>query len=140
MPLFLHRHADAGHRRQWQGDDRDRPLDENGRRQADALPDQLAGFEIRRIASSPYLRCIDSVKPLSRRRGVPIDERHELEEGVSPDETLALVRALGDDALLCTHGDILEELLGEEGKKGSTRVVELRDGNPVVVESLPPPA
>jgi broad specificity phosphatase PhoE len=140
LPLLLHRHAKAGHRRQWQGDDRLRPLDEYGRRQAAALPGQLARFEIKHIASSPYVRCTDSVKPLSQQRGVPIEERHELEEGASHEETLALLRELGDDALLCTHGDILEELLGEEGKKGSTRVVELRDGKPLVVESLAPPA
>ena len=47
---------------------------------------------------------------------------------------------LGDRAALCTHGDVLEELVGEAGQKGSTRVVELRDGAPVVREYLPPPA
>jgi 8-oxo-dGTP diphosphatase len=140
LPLLLNRHAKAGHRSQWDGDDRLRPLDEKGRRQAAALPEQLARFEISRIVSSPYRRCTETVEPLSEQRGVPIEERDELAEGASPNETLALVRELGDDAVLCTHGDILEELLGEEGKKASTRVVELRDGKPVVVESLPPPA
>ena len=139
MPLLLNRHAKAGHRSQWDGDDRLRPLDEKGRRQAEALPQQLARFEIGRIASSPYRRCVETVEPLSDQRGVPIEERHELEEGASAEETLALLRELGDDVVLCTHGDILEALLGEEGKKGSTRVVELRDGKPVVLEDLPPP-
>ena len=42
--------------------------------------------------------------------------------------------------MLCTHGDVLEELFGVAGKKGSTRVVELREGEPVVGDHLKPPA
>jgi hypothetical protein len=65
--------------------------------------------------------------------------RRELEEGASLEETLALLRELGDAAVLCTHGDVLENLFGEAGQKGSTRVVELRDGEPLLLEYLPPP-
>ena len=140
MPLLVVRHARADKRREWQGDDRLRPLDEKGRRQAAAVPGLLARFEIVRIASSSYLRCTQTVEPLSTQRGLPIEERRELEEGASVDETLALVRELGDNAVLCTHGDVLENLFGEAGQKGSTRVVELQDGEPVVLEYLPPPA
>ena len=139
MPLLVVRHARAGKRREWQGDDRLRPLDEKGRRQAAGLPGLLARFEIARIASSPYLRCTQTVEPLGEQRGLPIDERRELEEGASLEETLALLRELGDDAVLCTHGDVLVNLFGEAGQKGSTRVAELRDGGLAVVEYLPPP-
>ena len=139
MPLLVVRHARAGKRREWQGDDRLRPLDEKGRREAAGLPGLLTRFEIARIASSPCLRCTQTVEPLGEQRGLPIDERRELEEGASLEETLALLRELGDDAVLCTHGDVLVNLFGEAGQKGSTRVVELRDGEPVVLEYLPPP-
>jgi len=139
VPLLVVRHARAGKRREWQGDDRLRPLDEKGRRQAAGLPGLLARFEIARIASSPYLRCTQTAEPLGEPRGLPIEERHELEEGASLEETLALLRELGDDAVLCTHGDVLVNLFGEAGQKGSTRVAELRDGGLAVVEYLPPP-
>ena len=139
MPLLVVRHARAGKRREWQGDDRLRPLDEKGRRQAAGLPGLLARFEIARIASSLYRRCTQTVEPLSEQQGLPIEERHELEEGAPLEESLALLRELGDDAVLCTHGDVLENLFGEAGQKGSTRVVELRDAEPVVLEYLPPP-
>src|SRR5207249_3130238 len=72
--------------------------------------------------------------------GRPVEERRELEEGAALEETLALLRELGDEAVFCTHGEVLENLFGEAGQKGSTRVVELRDGEPVVLEYLPPPA
>jgi broad specificity phosphatase PhoE len=138
--LLVVRHARAGKPSLWQGDDRLRPLDERGRRQAAGLPKLLARFEIARIASSSYLRCTQTVEPLSELLDLPIEERPELEEGTSREETLALLRDLGDGAVTSTHGDVLENLFGEDGQKGSTRVVELRDGEPVVLEYLAPPA
>ena len=139
MPLLVVRHARAGHRTDWEGDDRLRPLDEKGLRQAEGLPDLLARFEIARVASGSYLRCVQTVAPLSGTLGLPIEERRGLDEGSTTDESLAVLREFGDDAVLCTQGDVLENLFGEAGKKGSTRVVELRDGEPVVLEYLLPP-
>ena len=140
MPLLVVRHALAGHQSEWEGDDRLRPLDERGRRQAAGLPGLLARFEIARIASGSYLRCTQTVEPLSEQRGLPIEERRELDEGAALGETLGLLRELGGDAVLCTQGEVLENLFGESGEKGSTRIVELRDGEPAVLEYLPPPA
>jgi phosphohistidine phosphatase SixA len=139
VPLLVVRHASAGHRTDWLGDDRLRPLDEEGRRQAAGLPGLLARFEIARIASGSYLRCTQTVEPLREQRGLPIEERGGLVEGASVKESLAVLREFGDKAVLCTQGDVLENLFGEAGKKGSTRVVELRDGEPVLLEYLPPP-
>jgi broad specificity phosphatase PhoE len=139
VPLLVVRHARAGHRRDWEGDDRLRPLDEKGRRQADGLKDLLARFEIARIGSGTYRRCKQTVEPLSEQQGLPIEERRGLDEGSSVEETLAVLREFGDAAALCTQGDVLENLFGEAGQKGSTRVVELRDGEPVLLEYLPPP-
>ena len=42
MSLLLIRHALAGHRNAWEGDDRVRPVDDRGRLQSDALVDALA--------------------------------------------------------------------------------------------------
>ena len=140
MPLLVVRHALAGHQSEWEGDDRLRPLEERGRRQAAGLPGLLARFEIARIASGSYLRCTQTVEPLSEQRGLPIEERRELDEGAALGETLGLLRELGGDVVLCTQGEVLENLFGESGEKGSTRIVELRDGEPAVLEYLPPPA
>jgi broad specificity phosphatase PhoE len=140
VPLLVVRHALAGHQSEWEGDDRLRPLDEKGRRQAAGLVGLLARFEIARIASGSYLRCTQTVEPLSEKRGLPIEERRELDEGASLRETLALLRELADDAVLCTQGEVLENLFGDSGQKGSTRIVELRDGEPAVLDYLPPPA
>lgn len=139
MPLLVVRHARAGNPAEWEGDDRLRPLDEKGRRQAQGLPPLLAAYPLDRLVSSPALRCTQTLEPLATERGLQMETGSELMEGASGEETLGLLRELADRATVCTHGDVLENLFGEAGKKGSTRVVELRDGEPVVLEYLLPP-
>lgn len=140
MAELLVRHAKAGKRKDWEGDDRLRPLDDRGWRQAEGLVEALLAYPIARLASSGATRCVQTLEPLAEVLGLEIEPRRELEEGATRDETLALMTELGEGAVLCTHGDILENLFGEEGQKGSTRVVELENGVPVVREYLPPPA
>ena len=53
MTVLLLRHAWAGERDEWSGDDMLRPLDERGRLQALALR-ELSQRPIGRIVSSPY--------------------------------------------------------------------------------------
>jgi len=139
VPLLVVRHACAGNPAEWEGDDRLRPLDEKGLRQARGLPSLLAEYALDRLVSSAALRCTQTLEPLAAERGLQVETAPELMEGASGEETLGLVRELADRAALCTHGDVLEHLFGEAGKKGSTRVIELRDGEPVVLEYLPPP-
>lgn len=140
MPLLVIRHARAGKRREWEGDDRKRPLDERGRRQAAALAETLAPYPLDRLVASNYARCTQTLEALASSRGLEIETAPELEEGASREETLTLLAALADRAALSTHGDVLENLFGEAGQKGSTRVVELHEGEPVVLAYLPPAA
>ena len=66
MLVLLVRHGHAGAKRQWHGDDGFRPLDAQGLAQAsDAGPICLARFAPARILSSPFLRCVQTVTPLS---------------------------------------------------------------------------
>jgi 8-oxo-dGTP diphosphatase len=123
--VILVRHASAGDSQRWSGDDRERPLDKRGRRQAKELAVSLAAYELDRILSSPYLRCMQSMEPLAQALGIEIEERDELAEGASRDEALALVEKVrGAGAALCTHGDVVLELLGTEMKKGETAILE----------------
>ena len=78
MTLVLVRHASAGDRHEWDGDDRLRPLDKKGRKQAARLLDVLADVTVRRIVSSPYLRCVQTVEPLARARGLEVESAPEL--------------------------------------------------------------
>ena len=123
--VVLIRHASAGDREHWSGDDRERPLDERGWRQAEELVRSLAGYEIERIVSSPAARCVQTVEPLARELRIEIEERDELAEGASRDESLAFVEEVrGAGVALCTHGDVVHELLGSGLKKGETAILE----------------
>jgi 8-oxo-dGTP diphosphatase len=123
--LVLIRHASAGDRDHWSGDDRERPLDDRGWRQADGLVTSLAVYELDRILSSPSVRCVQTVEPLAHKLGIEIEERGELAEGATREEALALVDELRvHGAVLCTHGDVVLELLGAELKKGQTAILE----------------
>ncbi len=111
VPVLLIRHAHAGPRRDWDGDDRLRPLTEKGRRQAATLPGALQDFAPQRVLSSPYLRCVETVEPLAFELGLHVDVVEDLAEG-SGVAALALVRALADEKVaLCTHGDVIPEVL-----------------------------
>ena len=81
VPAYLLRHAKAGDREAWPGDDDSRPLSNTGRRQAKGLVRVLADVVIKRILSSPAVRCVESVRPLSEQRGLPIEPRDELRRG-----------------------------------------------------------
>ena len=144
MPLLLLRHGTAGHRSPSADEAQDqlRPLDERGFRQAHALPSLYSGLGVGRVLTSPFVRCRQSVEPLAAAVGLPVEERPELAEGVGEAEVWALVEELaGSTTVLCTHGDILGLLLGEEPEKGSTWVVEVDPGGGLSrLTYLPPPA
>lgn len=111
MPVLLVRHAVAADRHEWKGDDEQRPLRKRGRRQAEALVATLAGFEIERVLTSPFTRCVETVVPLAAARRCGVEETSALAEGASHD-AVALVRSLaGRNAALCSHGDVIPRVL-----------------------------
>jgi len=149
---YLVRHAKAGDRSDWSGDDRLRPLTKPGQRQAEALAKTLDGEPIDRILSSGYLRCIQTVEPLGARRTLSVEPIKDLEEGAGGESVLRLIQKYrGRNVVLCTHGDVMEELL--EGliaqglvqraraqmEKGSTWVLEEQDGKVTGAKYLPAP-
>ena len=112
MTVYLVRHAKAGSRKAWTSDDELRPLSKAGKAQARALAKRLAGEGITRVFSSPYVRCRQTVEPLAERIGVPVEPSDALREGASLADSLRLVeKVAGENAVLCTHGDVLGNLL-----------------------------
>ena len=155
-PVYVVRHAEAGSRKRWSGPDEARPVSAEGRRQAEALVGQFAGLPVSRLLSSPYVRCVQTLEPLGQARALPIYGSDALVEGARLEEVLSLVRnvASSGDAVLSTHGDVIELLLGYlersgatfvapgqvEPAKGSTWVLEATaDGDVVEGRYVPPP-
>jgi 8-oxo-dGTP diphosphatase len=136
VSLLLIRHALAGHRDHWAGDDRLRPVDERGRLQSDLLVDALAGYTIERIVSSPYLRCVQTVEPLADARGLEIELDKQLGATRLDEVGEVLERLRGEQAAVCTHGD-LPWLGDRKFKKGATWVL---DGELEPTRYIKPPA
>jgi phosphohistidine phosphatase SixA len=118
MNLILLRHAKAGDRIEWRGDDRQRPLTRKGLKQARQLVELLAGVPMAHVYTSPFRRCIETVQPLAAARRLSIESVAELMEGSDPQESLAWMLDLTESAVLCSHGDVIEgvrELLEQAG-------------------------
>ena len=125
MTALIIRHASAGQRAEWVGDDRRRPLDKQGRKQAKKIPALVEDYEIARILSSPFDRCVQTVEPLARKRGVEIEVREELGEQHQLGEGAALVRSLlGADVAVCGHAGLSDVLVGESQKKAAIFVLD----------------
>lgn len=125
--MLLLRHAWAGDRTEWEGDDSLRPLDERGRRQAQDLIEALARFPVDAILTSPYTRCVQTVEPLAAARGLDIDARAELGEDQQYRDGAALVRSLADrHVVICGHGGLEVLSLGDtpKWKKAATLVLD----------------
>jgi 8-oxo-dGTP diphosphatase len=139
--ILLVRHAKAGDRTRWTGDDRLRPLDGRGRRQADAMVAPLGGYGLTRLVSSPYVRCVQTLAPLAACMAMPVEHDDAIAEGASAREALDLLGRLGPGpAVVCTHGDVVEALVGEAApkKKGSTWLLARRDGGLRPIRYWPP--
>jgi broad specificity phosphatase PhoE len=110
--LLVVRHAHAGERSGWSGDDRLRPLSEKGLRQAGELADALAAHQPAIVLSSPAVRCISTVQPLADRVELEVQRDDRLFEGAIRDDVASLLRELaGRQAVICSHGDVIPLVL-----------------------------
>lgn len=109
MEVLVVRHAHAGTRQGWDGDDRLRPLSPVGAEDATALARVLETFEPRRVVSSALLRCVQTVSPLAAGLGLEVERSPHL----APDggeRAAHLVRGLGagtGPVVVCTHGETI---------------------------------
>ena len=158
MTVYLVRHARAGQRKAWKGDDRLRPLDPCGWAQADELVRLLAHFDPTDIRAANVVRCQQTVQPLASALGLQVaDEPLLAEDGFAADQAAAatLVRSAGDVhgcVVLSSQGDVIASLvdrLSEEddvdlaeapaARKASVWALELQGDRLVSAEYFPPP-
>jgi 8-oxo-dGTP diphosphatase len=115
--VLLVRHASAGERSKWEGDDRLRPLDETGWEQAQELVRLLSRFEVQELWSADYLRCSQTLQPLAESIGLEIKEQPLLSEQAFPgreEEAVATIRQMGSDGdavAACSQREVIPELV-----------------------------
>lgn len=122
--MYLVRHARAGDRAAWKGDDRLRPLSKEGRRQADSLARRLARLTTGDLVSSPYERCLQTLQPLSAVLRQPVLEDERLGEETGFEGALALLGELPDGSVLCSHGDVIPETIDALHRRGCAIIGE----------------
>jgi 8-oxo-(d)GTP phosphatase len=133
--VIVVRHASAGDAAQWEGPDRERPLDRRGAHQAQSLVELLEPYPVTEIHTSPATRCVETVRPLAEARGLELRVREELGEDRYFKDAPAILRELAvGDALLCSHGGVEDTLVDAPRlHKGEAFVV---DASLRVVEAI----
>ena len=152
MPIYLVRHAKAGSRSAWIGDDRVRPLVDNGWDQARELATRLSALNPSVLWSSPYLRCQQTLQPLGELCGLDVVVDSRLEEESPLEKSLAILDDAPDNAVLCSHGDVIPDAVNglirrgmdvdnvpRSLKKGSVFVLHRENGLYVRAEYWEPP-
>lgn len=155
MAVHLVRHARAGAHLGPDEPDDLRPLTDKGEQQARSLVDQLTGFPVTRVLSSPYLRCRQTVEPLAQKLGLAIEEHAALLETADLEELWALLEELTrnqKDVVVCTHGNLIGPVIDRmhrrgvpletskrDCKKGSTWTIKTdNDGDFISASYMPP--
>ena len=150
--LYLVRHAKAGSRSEFVGDDKLRPLSPPGRRQADAIGKRLVEAGVQHFISSSSLRCIQTLRPAAKSVGAKIETDDRLYEGRPADPVLDLLASVPDATALCSHGDVIPDTMDAlvrrgceilsvpDWRKGSVWVLQRSPtGEIVSAEAWPPP-
>jgi 8-oxo-dGTP pyrophosphatase MutT (NUDIX family) len=156
--VLVVRHASAGSRSNWNGDDKLRPLDETGWEQAHELVRVISRFDVEELVSADYLRCVQTLEPLGESVGLPIREEPLLSQSGFPGHerrAARLVRRLTQKArasAVCSQRevipDLIERLAAEDGlqlpepfqaKKGSVWALSFDGERLCDVHYLAPP-
>lgn len=116
--IYLVRHAKAGERRTWEGDDVERPLSKKGWRQSEAIAKRLEKKGVTALYSSSYLRCVQTLEPLSDRVDLPLQTDERLFEDEPFEPVLEMIAEVENGAVLCSHGDIVPAVIQALHRRG----------------------
>jgi len=117
VAFILLRHASAGSRAAWPGDDLARPLDPRGAADAELLAGLLSCFGRCRVISSAAERCVATVRPYAALTGaaIEIDAGLTVREagGVTAEQLKRAAQIVedGQPAVICAHRENLDALL-----------------------------
>lgn len=119
MRVHLVRHGRAEKRSRWDGPDALRPLTGEGLRHAARMGQRLARSRPDRLLTSPFLRCQQTLEPLARRLGLPVETREWLAKGEDPRKAAdQLRRERGKRLVCCTHTELIADIESELNELG----------------------
>lgn len=116
--LYVVRHAKAGSRHDWDGDDLVRPLSKKGLAQSVAIAQRLRKQPVTALISSPYVRCVQTLQPLADQHHTTVSVDDRLTEGAGFEGAIELLGEVPDGAVLCSHGDVIPETMAALQRRG----------------------
>jgi 8-oxo-dGTP pyrophosphatase MutT (NUDIX family)/phosphohistidine phosphatase SixA len=146
--ILLVRHAKAGKRSAWRGDDRLRPLDPAGVAQAQDLAELLRRFAPQRVISADVTRCVQTVEPLATSLGLEVhldpafgDDSFVQTPTATETALLALAKP-GTVTVVCSQGTTIPALIdtlapgtdSSDTRKGATWALSFVDGDIIAVD------
>ena len=155
--VLIVRHATAGSKSRYKGDDRKRPLDKHGRAQAESLVGQLLAFGADALYAADRARCHQTLEPLAEELGVDIHSEPLLTEEAYADNRKAArhrfldIAATDGTPVICTQGKVIPDLIAwwcerdgvrpdkSRNRKGSTWVMSLFDGRLIAADHIGSP-
>ncbi len=129
--VLLVRHAKAGKRENWAGDDDLRPLSSAGWHQAEALRALLPLFAPSRVHAAPRVRCVQTTQGVADDLRTTVRREPRLsEEGYWPDPDAGLVRFLDITAttgvpVVSSQGGVIPDLVSKLAKFGGLRLSDV---------------
>jgi 8-oxo-dGTP pyrophosphatase MutT (NUDIX family) len=116
----LIRHARAGKRKEFTGDDALRPVDERGRAESETIATAAQTLAPERLVAATPLRCRQTLEPLADRLDLPIVSDSAFAETSGTDETPARIKTAaarlidlrsGPRTVICSQGKVIPGLL-----------------------------
>jgi 8-oxo-dGTP diphosphatase len=149
VPVVVVRHAAAHNKKRWKKADAQRPLSEEGKRQALRLPPDLGAYGPERLVSSSSKRCWTTLVPYAEAAGTDIERTDALSQAdASAEGVQAAVDGLLEAAVplvVCSHRPVLPwvfEALQVEPPwldPAAIAVVHHRDGLVAAIERIAAP-
>ena len=151
VTLYIVRHAKAGKRSEWDGPDALRPLSDKGWEQSQAIAETLIELKPSALISSPAVRCVQTLEPLSEATKIKIVTDQRLFEHGDVDQMIDLLEDVQDSTVISSHGDMIPEaikLLQRRGmeigskpdwRKASIWVVERTKNGFISAVAIAPP-
>ena len=155
--LLIVRHATAGRKSRYKGDDRKRPLDKHGRAQAESLVALLLAFGATDLHAADRVRCRQTIEPLADELGVGItDEPALTEEAYADNRKRARARVLEiaeepGTRVICSQGRVIPDLIAwwcenagvkpdkSRNRKGSVWVMSLAGDRLIAADHIGSP-
>jgi 8-oxo-dGTP diphosphatase len=146
--IVLVRHAKAGRRSEWRGEDDLRPLDDVGRAQAQRLVAFLRCFAPTRLYSADRTRCVQTLEPTADALDLAItvdpafaDEAYCAAPAATQTSLLALAKP-GKVSVVCSQGITIPSMIdrlapgvaSSDTRKGAAWVLSMVDGDVVAAD------